>query len=231
MRWLRTILALLPCGKPQAAHFVHLVELLQWLPGRVNFTGLEHYGVRSARTHARWFGRPFPFARLAVASLGVLHPRVPKGLGSAVAVDASFVSNSGHGPRARAGFGAAWPAPCAGGHTAGLRGHRGGRRLPLTGICDFAVLPCRGTLCGHGWKSDAWSCSGRVAMSHTHPTCEGCHASVPVMVQDPSVAAHPSAAAAGTAGGQPGPVAAGHAAGRERLPGPGGGCAAGCATR
>ena len=97
MRLLRTILALLPCGKPQAAHFVHLVELLQWLPGRVHFTDLARYGGRSARTHARWFGRPFPFARLAVAALGALHPRVPEGLGSALAVDASFVSKSGHG--------------------------------------------------------------------------------------------------------------------------------------
>ncbi|MCY4522165.1 MAG: transposase [Caldilineaceae bacterium] len=70
MRWLRTILALMPCGKPQAAHFAHLVELLQWLPGRINFTGLEHYGGWSVRTHARWFGRPFPFARLAVAAGG-----------------------------------------------------------------------------------------------------------------------------------------------------------------
>ena len=33
----------------------------------------------------------------------------------------------------------------------------------------------------------------------------------------------PSAAACGTAGGPPGPVAAGHVVGRERLPGPGGG--------
>jgi len=96
VRLLRTILALLPCGKPQAAHFVHLVELLQWLPGRVHFTDLARYGGRSARTHARWFGRPFPFARLAVAALGALHPRVPEGLGSALAVDASFVSKSGH---------------------------------------------------------------------------------------------------------------------------------------
>ncbi len=96
MRLLRTILALMPCGKPQAAHFAHLVELLLWLPGRANFTGLEHYGDRSARTHARWFARPFPFARLAVAALGALHPRVPEGLGSALAVDASFVDKSGH---------------------------------------------------------------------------------------------------------------------------------------
>ncbi|MCY4521114.1 MAG: transposase [Caldilineaceae bacterium] len=95
MRWLRTILALMPCGKPQAAHFAHVTELLQWLPGRVHFTDLARYGGRSARTHARWFARPFPFARLAVAALGALHPRVPEGLGSAVAVDASFVDKSG----------------------------------------------------------------------------------------------------------------------------------------
>ena len=44
---------------------------------------------------------------------------------------------------------------------------------------------------------------------------------MPVMVQDPRVAAQPSAAPSGTVGGQPGPVAAGHAAGRKRLPGPG----------
>ena len=28
-----------------------------------------------ARTHARWFARPFPFARLAVSALGAVHPR------------------------------------------------------------------------------------------------------------------------------------------------------------
>ena len=95
MRLLSNILALAPCGKPQAAHFVHLVTLLLWLPGRVNFTNLEHYGGRSARTHARWFARPFPFARLAVAALGAAHPRVPEGLGALLAMDASFVTKSG----------------------------------------------------------------------------------------------------------------------------------------
>ena len=95
MRLLRNILALTPCGKPQAAHFAHVIELLQWLPGRLNFTSLEHYGGRSARTHARWFTRPFPFARLAVAALGAAHPRVPEGLGALLAMDASFVAKSG----------------------------------------------------------------------------------------------------------------------------------------
>ncbi len=94
MRLLRTLLALAPCGKPQAAHFAHLVALLQWLPGRVNFTHLEHYGGRSARTHARWFARPFPFARLAVTALGAVHPRA---LWELLIVDASFVSKSGRG--------------------------------------------------------------------------------------------------------------------------------------
>ena len=42
MRLLRNILALAPCGKPQAAHFAHVTELQQWLPGHVNFTNLEH---------------------------------------------------------------------------------------------------------------------------------------------------------------------------------------------
>lgn len=42
------------------------------------------------------------------------------------------------------------------------------------------------------------------------------------MVQDPSVAAQPSAAPSGPAGGQPGTVTAGQVAGREQLPGPGG---------
>ena len=92
MRLLRNILALAPCGKPQASHFAHVTELLQWLPGRVNFTRLEHYGGRSARTHARWFGRPFPFARLAVAALGAVHPRARWAL---LALDASFVAKSG----------------------------------------------------------------------------------------------------------------------------------------
>ncbi len=95
MGWLRTILALMLGGKPQSAHFAHTVELLQWLPGRANFTSLDHYGGRSARAHARWFARPFPFARLSVAALGALHPRVPDGLGTVLAVDASFVSKSG----------------------------------------------------------------------------------------------------------------------------------------
>ena len=95
MRLLRNILALMPCGKPQASHFAHVTELLQWLPGRVNFTNLEHYGGRSARSHARWFARPFPFARLAVAALGAAHPRVPEGLGALLAMDASFVTKSG----------------------------------------------------------------------------------------------------------------------------------------
>ena len=95
MRLLRNILALTLCGKPQAAHFAHVIELLQWLPGRLNFTSLEHYGGRSARTHARWFARPFPFARLSVAALGAVHPRVPEGLGKLLALDASFVAKSG----------------------------------------------------------------------------------------------------------------------------------------
>ena len=93
----------MPCGKPQAAHFAHVTELLQWLPGRLNFTGLEHYGGRSARTHARWFARPFPFARLAVAALAAVHPRVPEGLGELLVLDASFVSKSGRGT-----WGAGW---------------------------------------------------------------------------------------------------------------------------
>ena len=111
MRLLRNILALTPCGKPQASHFAHVTGLLQWLPGRVNFTTLEHYGGRSARTHARWFARPFPFARLGVASLGAVHPRDRWEL---LALDASFVAKSGDQTWARAGFGAAWPAPPAG---------------------------------------------------------------------------------------------------------------------
>lgn len=75
MRLLRNILALAPYGKPQATYIAHMTVLLQWLPGRANFTGLEHYGGWSARTHARWFARPFPFVRLAVAALGAVHPR------------------------------------------------------------------------------------------------------------------------------------------------------------
>lgn len=36
MRLLRNILALVPCGQPQAAHFAHLVVLLQWQPECLN---------------------------------------------------------------------------------------------------------------------------------------------------------------------------------------------------
>ena len=93
MRLLHNILALMPCGKPQAAYFAHLVALLLWQPERVNFTNLERYGGRSARTHARWFGRAFPFARLAVAALGALRPRP---VGELLVLDASFVPKSGH---------------------------------------------------------------------------------------------------------------------------------------
>ena len=82
----------MPCGKPQADYFAHLVALLQWLPERVNFTHLERYGGWSARTHARWFARAFPFARLAVAALGILRPRP---VGELLALDASFVPKSG----------------------------------------------------------------------------------------------------------------------------------------
>ena len=92
VRLLRNILALVPCGKPQASHFAHVTELLRWLPGRVNFTNLEYYGGRSARTPARWFARPFPFARLAVAALGAVHPRERWELPT---MDAGFVAKSG----------------------------------------------------------------------------------------------------------------------------------------
>ena len=92
MRWLHNILALAPCGKPQAAHFAHLVDLLLWQPERVHFTHLERCGGRSARTHARWFARDFPFARLAVAALGAAHPQP---VGELLALDASFVPKSG----------------------------------------------------------------------------------------------------------------------------------------
>ena len=95
MRLLDNILALMPCGKPQATFLAHLLALLQWLPGGLNFTGLEAHGGWSARTHARWFGRPFPFARLAVGTLAAVHPRVAKGLGELLVVDTSFVAKSG----------------------------------------------------------------------------------------------------------------------------------------
>ena len=80
--------------------FRPLVALLQWLLGHVNFTNLEHYGGRSARSHARWFARPFPFARLAVAALGAVHPRSQWEL---LVLDTSFVSKSG-----RRTWGAGW---------------------------------------------------------------------------------------------------------------------------
>lgn len=94
MRLSRNILALAPCGKPQETYIAHVTALLQWLPERANFTGLEHCGGRSARTHARWFARPFPFVRLAVAALGAAHPR---SLWELPIVDASFVPKSGRG--------------------------------------------------------------------------------------------------------------------------------------
>ena len=96
MRLLDNILALMPCGKPQATFLAHLLALLQWLLGRLNFTGLEAHGGRWARTHARWFARPFPFARLAVGTLAAVHPRVSEGLGELLVLDTSFVAKSGH---------------------------------------------------------------------------------------------------------------------------------------
>ena len=81
------------CGKPQVAHFAHLVELLQWLPERVNFTRLEHCGGWSVRTQARWFARAFPFARLAVAALEII--LLPRPFGELLALDAGFVPKSG----------------------------------------------------------------------------------------------------------------------------------------
>ena len=71
-----------------------MTALLQWLPARVNFTSLEHYGGLSARTHARWFAWPFPFARLVVVTLGAVHPRAWWGL---LVLDASFVPKRGRG--------------------------------------------------------------------------------------------------------------------------------------
>ena len=95
MRLLDNILALMPCGKPQATFMAHLLGRLQWQPDRRNFSGLAAYGGRAARTHARWFGRPFPFARLAVGTLAAVHPRVSQGLGELLSLDASFVAKSG----------------------------------------------------------------------------------------------------------------------------------------
>ena len=86
------ILALAPCGKLQASHFAHLIELLQWLPERVSFTNLECGSGWSVRTHARWFARSFPFTRLAVAALGALLSRP---VGELLVLDASFVPKSG----------------------------------------------------------------------------------------------------------------------------------------
>ena len=81
MQLLRNILAWMPCGKPQAAHFAHLVELPRWLPERVNFTRLEHCGGWTVRTHARWFARAFPSAGTTSTAGRVCRPgsgrRVP----------------------------------------------------------------------------------------------------------------------------------------------------------
>ena len=38
-------------------------------------------GGWATRTYARWFARPFPFVRLIVGILVVVHPRVPERLG------------------------------------------------------------------------------------------------------------------------------------------------------
>ena len=92
---LDNILALMPCGKPQATFMAHLLGRLQWQPGPLNFSGLAAYGERAARTYARWFDRPIPFARLAVGTLATVHPRVSKGLGELLSLDASFVAKSG----------------------------------------------------------------------------------------------------------------------------------------
>ena len=92
MRLLCNILALMPCGKPQAGFLAHVLVLLQWLPGRVNFTNLARYGGRAARTYARGFARSCPWARLAVAGLCAGHPRR---CWAALAVDATHVRKSG----------------------------------------------------------------------------------------------------------------------------------------
>ncbi len=111
----------MPCGKPQAVHFAHMMELLQWLPTRVNFTNLKHYDGWSVRTHARWFARLL-FARLAVAALRVLHPRPRWEL---LVLDTSFMPKSGRktwgvgwfwsgiaAPPAGAWKSPCWPPPC-----------------------------------------------------------------------------------------------------------------------
>ena len=112
MRFFRNILALTPCGKPQATFIAHVTALLPWLPGRVHFTGLAYYGGRSARTPARGFARPFPCARLAVAALGAVPPR---SVWELPVLDAGLVSKSGRGT-----WGAGW-------FRAGGRGCGGGR--------------------------------------------------------------------------------------------------------
>ncbi len=94
MRLLRNAFALTPCGKPQAAHFAHVTELLQWLPGRAHFTDLKQLrGGRSA----------YPCALVCAAlplrasGRGHLGVGASAGLGELLVVDASFVSKSGRG--------------------------------------------------------------------------------------------------------------------------------------
>ena len=50
---------------------------------------------------ARWFARPFPFARLAIATLEAL---LPRSIGELLALDASFVPKSSRQTRGATGW-------------------------------------------------------------------------------------------------------------------------------
>ena len=82
-------------------YIVRVTVLPRWLPARVNFTDLERYGGCWARTQARWFAWPLPFAGLTVAALGAVHPRPRWEL---LTLDTGFIPKSGRGSRGTGWF-------------------------------------------------------------------------------------------------------------------------------
>lgn len=112
VRLLREIHAFALCSRPQAVHLAHLLELLQQLSGCGRFTNPECYGGRSAHTHARWFARPTPTHAWPRPRWGLRIRGPGENCRSWKPVSCPRPV-AAH--KARAGLGAAWPAPCAGG--------------------------------------------------------------------------------------------------------------------